>query len=75
LPGFLLSDTHLQRLSRRLLLPEWVLLQWTGLRARFAQRRSAAKSSILEPGDHVNGVKVGLKILDLTVMFDFDLFD
>lgn len=59
----------------RRLLPKWVLLQGTGLGLHFTHRRSAAKSSILDPSDHVDSIKVGLQILNLTVMFDLNLLN
>lgn len=62
-----------RRLSRDLL--DWVLLRLPGLRRRLTRSGAAAKSSILDAGDHVYDIKIGLQILNLTVMFDFKLLD
>ena len=77
--GNLLSATEgadlLRAKIRRQLLPEWVLLQRTRLRLGFIHRLSAAKPSILDPGDHVDDIKVGLQISNLTGMFHLHLLD
>jgi len=51
------------------------MLQRIGLKLRFTHRRSAANSSVLYPGDHVDSIKVGLQILNLSVMFDLNLLN
>ena len=47
------------------------MLQRIGLKLRC----SAANSSVLYPGDHVDSIKVGLQILNLSVMFDLNLLN
>ena len=51
------------------------MLQRIGLKLRFTHSCSAANSSVLYPGDHVYSIKVGLQILNLSVMFDLNLLN
>lgn len=64
-----------QEIRMRLLLRLGVLVRGPKLWLCFTCRRSTAKPPILDPRDHVHGVKVGLQIMKLTVVLKLKLLD